>query len=93
MEISLHDILNAREARVHQQQSLLTEYRAPLLCFTMNIAGPVKTSPLIERGFRAGLNLLDRQDNILFKDVRILPTGCEAYYVTSASAAVLASTQ
>ena len=59
MEVSLHDILNAREARVRRQQSLLTEYRAPLLCFTMNIAGPVKTTPLIERGFRVGLETLD----------------------------------
>ena len=87
MDVRLIDILNAREARVHHQEILLTEYRAPLLCFTMNIAGPVKTSPMIERGFRAGLALLDRQENILFKDVRILPTGCEAYYVISAPAA------
>ena len=27
----------------------------PLLCFTMNIAGPFKTSPLIRRAFQIGL--------------------------------------
>ena len=94
MEVSLHDILNAREARVRRQQSLLSEYRAPLLCFTMNIAGPVKTTPLIERGFRIGLELLDSQlpqEKILFREIRTLPTGCEAYYVISTTALALKS--
>ena len=92
MEVSLHNILNAREVRFRRQQSLLSEYRAPLLCFTMNIAGPVKTSPLIERGFRIGLELLDSrfpQEKILFREIRVLPTGCEAYYVISAPALAL----
>lgn len=86
MEVSLRDILNAREARVRRQQSLLTEYRVPLLCFTMNIAGPVKTTPLTERGFHAGLEVLDSrlpQENILFREIRVLPTGCEGNYVIS----------
>ena len=86
MEVALHDILNAREARVRRQQALLTEYRAALLCFTMNIAGPVKTTPLIERGFREGLEALDdrlSQEAVLFREVRVLPTGCEANYVVS----------
>lgn len=61
MEVSLLDILNAREARVQRQQELLAKYRLPLVFFTMNIAGPVKTSPLIQRGFYAGLEQLDRQ--------------------------------
>ena len=94
MEVSLRDILSAREARVRRQQSLLAEYRAPLLCFTMNIAGPVKTTPLIEQGFRAGLEELDSrlpQEKILFREIRILPTGCEANYVISTPALALKS--
>lgn len=86
MEVSLLDVLNAREARVRQQQLLLTEHRAPLLCFTMNIAGPVKTTPLIERGFRAGLEELDSRlpkEKILFRAAKVLPTGCEGYYAVS----------
>ena len=92
MEVSLHDILNAREARVRRQQSLLTEYRAPLLCFTMNIAGPVKTTPLIERGFRVGLETLDSQlpqEKIFFRENCVLPTGCEGNYVISMHAGEL----
>lgn len=83
MEVSLFDILNAREARVRQQQQLLAAHRAPLLCFTMNIAGPVKLSPLIQRGFEEGLEQLDKQlpqENILFQEVQVLPTGCEAVF-------------
>lgn len=94
MEVSLRDILNARESRVRRQQSLLTEYRAPLLCFTMNIAGPVKTTPLIERGFRVGLETLDSRlprEKLLFREIRILPTGCEAYYAISVPALALKS--
>lgn len=86
MEVSLKDILNARDARVQQQNLLLSQYGTPMLCFTMNIAGPVKTSPLIERGFRAGLAALDRQipqDQILYREIQLLPTGCEAMYAVS----------
>ena len=83
MEVSLLDILTAREARVQRQQQLLAAHRAPLLCFTMNIAGPVKTTPLIQRGFEEGLTLLDQQlphETILFRENQVLPTGCEAVF-------------
>ena len=92
MEVSLRDILNAREARVRRQQALLIEYRVPLFCFTMNIAGPVKTTPLIERVFCVGLEMLDSrlpQENILFREIRMLPTGCEANYAISIPASKL----
>lgn len=50
-EVSLIQMLDARERRVHHQQELLARYGKPLVCFTMNIAGPVKDTPLIRRGF------------------------------------------
>ena len=59
MPVTLQEILDSREARVRTQTELLREYRAPLICFTMNIAGPLKTSPLIERAFREGVRLID----------------------------------
>lgn len=55
-EITLAQILDAREYRAFRQRELLAEYQAVLICFTMNIAGPVKNSPYI-RG---------RQDNPLY---------------------------
>ena len=80
-EVSLQDILLAREQRVAKQKALLAKYNCPLVSFTMNIAGPVKTSSLIERGFRMGVKELDfLHKAILAKEVVYLPTGCEAYF-------------
>lgn len=59
MEVSLMQVLTARERRVNRQKELLAQYGKPLLCFTMNIAGPVKAGPLIRRGFQAGLEALE----------------------------------
>ena len=84
MEMSLMDILNAREARVQRQRELLTRYGKPLICFTMNIAGPEKVTPLILEGFQLGRALLDAQLAelpILFAEDRTAPTGCEAMLV------------
>ena len=60
-EITLMQILQAREDRVCKQQALLAAYGTSIVCFTMNIAGPVKTSPLIERAFRQGLYFLQER--------------------------------
>ena len=38
-EVSLLEMLDARERRVEHQQALLAQYHKPLICFTMNIAG------------------------------------------------------
>ena len=60
MEVSLTEILDARERRAHKQRQL-QQHGKTLLCFTMNIAGPVKNSPLIRRGFLLGRRLLEQQ--------------------------------
>ena len=88
-EVSLIQMLDAREQRVWHQQELLDQYHKPLVCFTMNIAGPVKDSPLIRRGFARGRELLERQFlrcklTPLKVDVRCAATGCEAFYVLDA---------
>ena len=90
-EVSLIQMLDAREARVRRQQELLQAYGKPLVCFTMNIAGPVKDSPLIRRGFARGRQLLERQFlrcriTPLKTDTRRAVTGCEAFYVLDADA-------
>ena len=81
MEVSLQEILAAREDRVRRQQRLLREYSLPLVCFTMNIAGPVKVSPLICRGFREGVRLLEERlprQQVLHCSIEEKNTGCEA---------------
>ena len=89
MEVSLHDILNAREARVRLQQQLLQEYSCPLICFTMNIAGPIKNTPLIQRGFRAGVDALAEQiphDAMRKQIVESTDTGNTAFFAVKMEA-------
>ena len=53
-EIPLSEMLDSREQRALMQKKLIAEFKKPLLCFTMNIAGPIKSSELIRQGFRYG---------------------------------------
>ncbi len=57
-EVTLSEVLEAREARVYRQQALLAEFGLPVVSFNMNIAGPVKNGPLVRRAFREGLDRL-----------------------------------
>lgn len=91
-EVTLAQVLVARENRVLMQQKLLDTYQCPLICFTMNIAGPVKTSPSIERAFMEGLNMLDDKllkENIRFRHIDKSYTGCEAMLAVAANPATL----
>ena len=58
-DVTLQEILDARERRAEAQRELLKQHARPLISFTMNIPGPVKDSPLIRRGFDEGLRRLD----------------------------------
>ncbi len=90
MEISLHQMLLARERRAMRQRELLSQFHRPLICFTMNIPGPVKNTPVIERGFCLGLFRLEAQLRgsgipILFHTHTCGDAGCEGYYVVDAA--------
>lgn len=61
MEVSLAEMLDAREQRAERQRMLLSAYGKTMVCFTMNIAGPVKDSALIRGGFAQGKRLLRQQ--------------------------------
>jgi len=91
MEVSLMEMLDARERRAQRQMQLLQQYGKTLICFTMNIAGPVKNSPLIRRGFCLGKRLLEQQ--LMVAKVKLLhfeeineKTGNEAIYVLDCDA-------
>lgn len=84
--VSLPEMLDARDRRAFRQQKLLAQYHSAMICFTMNIAGPVKNSPLILRGFQLGKRLLENRLNALkIKPVHYEETneatGNEAFYV------------
>ena len=51
-EITLQEVLDAREARAERQRRLLAQWGQPLLSCTLNIAGPVKRSALGDFLFR-----------------------------------------
>ena len=94
MEVSLIQMLDARERRVKRQKELIGQYGKPLLCFTMNIAGPVKISPLIRRGFRAGCKALEERlpmETVKHTEFSEEITGCEAIYVVDMEPLVLKS--
>ena len=61
MEVTLLEMLEARERRALRQQALLAQYGRTMVCFTMNIAGPVKNSSLIRRGYALGKKRLRQQ--------------------------------
>lgn len=87
--VTLPEMLNARENRVRTQHALLAQYRTPLVCFTMNIAGPIKNNPLIRRGFELGCrdleNALRREGmTVLHKQTTDAATGNEAFYAVDA---------
>ena len=80
-------MLLAREWRADFQDHLLKTYRRPVICFTMNIPGPVKDSPLIRRSFHWGLERLEKRlSGVLFRRAREAVTGCEAYFVAGGTA-------
>lgn len=91
-EVTLQQILQARENRVNLQKQFLRKYHCPLIVFTMNIAGPVKTSPLIERGFCAGLQMLqDALPAAAIREIHVhkASTGWEGYLPVDLPAQVL----
>lgn len=88
MEVSLMEMLEAREKRAWRQRELLKLGRT-MICFTMNIAGPIKNSPLIGSGYDLGKRLLLGQLDVAgvavsdFEEVRE-KTGNECILLTDA---------
>lgn len=84
-EVSLNQILEARERRAALQRSTLSTYGGPLLCFTMNLAGPVKRSPLSDFAFLAGERMIQAQPFPVRQCIRLRqPTGMESIYALEA---------
>lgn len=82
LEITLDEMLCARERRAEKQRRLTNEFGLPQLCFTMNIAGEVKDSPLIRLAFDDGMRsiaALPFAHRCERREMHI--TGPEAYFV------------
>ncbi|MBQ3447921.1 MAG: citrate lyase holo-[Synergistaceae bacterium] len=57
-EVNLAQMLARREARSRTQGDFLRAHSCPLVSFSMNIPGPIKTNPLIRKAFDIGEILL-----------------------------------
>lgn len=82
-EVTLAQVLQNREDRAALQRRLVEQYQSAVLSFTLNIAGPVKNSPLIQRAFFEGIRLLEEalpKDSVLHRETKSEITGCEAAY-------------
>ncbi len=91
-EVTLEEMLRTREERVIRQKEFLSLYKCPLICFTMNIAGPVKYSSLIERAFYEGVRLLKvslPQEKIKTCKTQTCHTGCEMLMAIDEDSTVL----
>lgn len=83
--ITGYEMLDAREQRAARQRDWLQGHEdCCLVSVTLNIAGPVKSTPLIRDGFRAGMELVDDTLHNLGLPVRrsdqwFAKTGCEGF--------------
>lgn len=93
-QVSLQDMLDAREERAYRQFCLGRELKKPLVSFSMNIPGPVKDSPLIRLGYREGVSRLERALSeagiaVLRREEKLAHTGCELLLCAEAEAEAL----
>lgn len=93
-QVSLSDMLLARERRASIQHQLLEEFHAPLICLTLNIPGPVKILPLVPDAFDKGcqsiLSELEKNGQQLLARRELLEfTGYEAFFCVQADPMLL----
>lgn len=85
-EVTLYEMLDARESRVERQQKYLSEYHESLISFMLNIPGPLKVSDKYFRVFEDGISrirkkLREKKVNVTEESSRYLVTGYEYYAV------------
>ncbi|MGT2958515.1 citrate lyase holo-ACP synthase [Streptococcus bovimastitidis] len=88
--VSLEEMMAAREQRSFRQLSLFKKYPdTNLLSVTMNIPGAIKTSPKLKQVFEEMVDQIEvslADQEILFKHYLPLKTGSEYYLLTTLSA-------
>ena len=91
IEVGIDEILNCREKRVVIQNEMIRKYRKPIISFTMNIPGPIKTNNEIKKAFDIGKNLIlenlkKNNIEILEKEELNVNTGNELFISVNSSA-------
>ncbi|MGT2930096.1 citrate lyase holo-[acyl-carrier protein] synthase [Streptococcus dentasini] len=86
-QVGLEDMLAAREDRSRKQTELLKTYKShSLLCATMNIPGPIKTSQVLNQAFTQLVEHLQQEKSSLeavYEELRTSVTGWEYYLVSN----------
>ena len=75
IEVGIDEILNCREKRVVIQNDMIKKYNKPVISFTMNIPGPIKTNNEIKKAFNIGKNLILeklKENNITILEIQEL---------------------
>lgn len=58
IEVGIDEVLSSREKRVAIQNEMIKKYKRPIISFTMNIPGPIKTNNEIKKAFDIGKNMI-----------------------------------
>lgn len=85
-QITLEQLLEARESRAAHQKELMEKYRLTLVSFTVNIPGPVKKTPESSLIFQEGCIALVKKlkkagFHLEYFKTNMPVTGYEAYFV------------
>ncbi|WP_068505641.1 citrate lyase holo-[acyl-carrier protein] synthase [Paenibacillus kribbensis] len=93
-EVTLEEMLQARENRADRQRQLISRYAVPLISMTINIPGPQKSSLTSKYVFQEGYRILMSQLAVnqmtpLHSEAYDLLTGPEAYVAVQADARIL----
>ena len=88
IEVGIDEVLNCREKRVAIQNEMIRKYKKPVISFTMNIPGPIKTNNEIKKVFDIGKNLILeklKENNIEILEIQELNenTGNELFISTN----------
>ena len=88
IEVGIDEILDCREKRVAIQNEMIRKYKKPVISFTMNIPGPIKTNDEIKKAFNIGKNLILeklKENNIAILEIQELNenTGNELFISTN----------
>ncbi|MBQ9630282.1 MAG: citrate lyase holo-[Treponema sp.] len=89
--VSVLDMANAREQKRLVQESLIKKYRESLICFSLNIPGPIKVGTLYKKVFLLGKTkienaLSENHFSVLYSLENDYFTGYEYYAVVASSA-------
>lgn len=89
--VELQEMLQARDLRAMRQKKLLNLHRQTLICFTLNIPGPIKRFPLADWTFKEGMKsikaaLTAARFEVTYYQQFLEKTGHEAFFSVKAPA-------